>query len=62
MIDFNMVMGKKFEEFKSYIIREITESVKHVIQTEIHGIVKSYKDQLEKVTLPLRWFSNMYQT
>ena len=40
-----MVMGKKFEEFKSYIIREITESVKHVIQTEIHGIVKSYKDQ-----------------
>ena len=45
-----MVMGKKFEEFKSYIIREITESVKHVIQTEIHSIVKSYKDQLEKVT------------
>ena len=26
------------------------ESVKHIIQTEIQGILKAYKDQLEKVT------------
>ena len=43
-------MGKKFEEFKTYIISELTESVKHIIQTEIHGILKGYEDQLEKVT------------
>ena len=48
--DFNMIMDKKFEEFKTYIISELTESVKHIIQTEIHGILKGYKDQLEKVT------------
>ena len=33
--DFNMVMDKKFEEFKTYIISELTESVEHIIQTEI---------------------------
>ena len=48
--DFNMIMDKKFERFKTYIISELTESVKHIIQTEIHGILKGYKDQLEKVT------------
>ena len=42
--DFNMIMDKKFEEFKTYIISELTESVKHIIQTEIHGILKGYKD------------------
>ena len=48
--DFNMIMDKKFEEFIAYIISELTESLKHIIQTEIHGILKGYKDQLEKVT------------
>ena len=48
--DINVVMDKKFEEFKTYIISELTESVKHILQTEIHGILKGYKDQLEKVT------------
>ena len=43
-------MDKKFEEFKTYIISELTESVKPIIQTEIHGILKGYKDQFEKVT------------
>ena len=47
--DFNMIMDKKFEEFKTYIISELTESVKHIIQIEIHGILKVYKDQLENV-------------
>ena len=42
--DFNMVMDKKFEEFKTYIISELTENVKHIIQTEIQGILKGYKD------------------
>ena len=43
--DFNMIMNKKFKEFKTYIITELTESVKHNIQTEIHdhGILKGYK-------------------
>ena len=40
--DFNMIMDKKFEEFKTYIIRELTERVKHIIQTEIQGILKGY--------------------
>ena len=48
--DFNMVMDKKFEEFKTYIISELTESMKHIVQTEIQGILKGYKDQLERVT------------
>ena len=45
-------MIKKFKEFKTYIIIELTEIVKHNIQKEIHdhGILKGYKDQLEKVT------------
>ena len=47
---FNMIMDKIFEKFKSYIISELTKSIKHIIQTKIHGIQKGYKDQLEKVT------------
>ena len=43
-------MDKKFEEFKTYVISELTESAKHIIRFEIHGILKSYKDQLENVT------------
>ena len=35
MIDFNMIMDKKFEEFKLYISSELMENVKHIIQTEI---------------------------
>ena len=45
-----MVMDKKFEEFKTYIISELTESVRQIIQTEVHGILRGYKGQLEKVT------------
>ena len=45
-----MVMDKKLEEFKTYIISELTEIVKHIIQTEIQSIPKGYKNQLEKVT------------
>ena len=45
-----MVISKKFEEFKTYMISELTESVKPFLQTEIHGILKGYKDQLENVT------------
>ena len=48
--DFKMIMDKKFEEFKTYVISELTERAKHIIQTEIHGILKGYKDQLGKVT------------
>ena len=45
-----MVISKKFEEFETYMISELTESVKPFLQTEIHGILKGYKDQLENVT------------
>ena len=48
--DFNMVTDMELEEFKTHIIRELTESVKHIIQTEIYGILKGYMDQWEKVT------------
>ena len=44
MIGFDMIMDKKFEELKTDMIRELTESVKHIIQTEIHGILYGYKD------------------
>ena len=47
---FNMIIDKIFEKFKSYIISELTKSIKHIIQTKIHGILKGNKDQLEKVT------------
>ena len=47
---FNVVIDKKSEEFKTYIISALTESVKHIIQTETHGILKGYKDELEKAT------------
>ena len=49
-IDFYMVIDKKFEKFKTCLISELRESVKHIIQTEIHGILKGYKDQLGKIT------------
>ena len=41
---FNMIVDKKFQEFKTYIIGELTESAKHIIHTEIYGIVKGYRD------------------
>ena len=48
--DFNVVMEEKFEEFKSFIFSKLTERMKVIIQREIQGILKDYKDQLEKVT------------
>ena len=57
--DINMVMDKKFEEFKTYIISELTESVRQIIQTEVHGILRGYKGQLEKVTstAEMMWYT-----
>ena len=37
-------MGKKFEELKTSVICDLTESMKRIIQTEIQGIPKGYKD------------------
>ena len=54
--DFNMIIEKKFEEFRTYIISKLTESVKHIIQTDIQGILKGYKDQFEKVTCTVEMF------
>ena len=42
--DLNMFMGKKFEELKTSVICDLTESMKRIIQTEIQGIPKGYKD------------------
>ena len=39
--DFNMIMDKKFEKFKTYIASKPTESIKLIIQAKIHGILKA---------------------
>ena len=44
--DFKMILGKKFEELKTYIISELAESVKHIIETEIQDILKDYSDKV----------------
>ena len=44
--DFKMILGKKFEELKTYIISELAESVKHIIETEIQEILKDYSDKV----------------
>ena len=46
--DCNMIMDKILEEFKTYIITELTQNVKHIIPTEIQGILEGYKEQLKK--------------
>lgn len=53
---------KKFEEFKTSIISEIAESMKHIIHTEIQGIFRATRTSLRKVFLLLECFQNMYQT
>ena len=44
------------------MISELTESMKHIIQTEIQGILKGYKDQLEKIASPVEMLPQIYRT
>ena len=46
--DFNMIMDKKFEEFKTYITSEFTESAKHIIEIKIQSILRGYQGPFRK--------------
>ena len=48
--DFNMMMGKKLNEFKSSIISELIENMKVLIQPEFQNTIQKYKSQLEEVS------------
>ena len=41
------MMDKKLNEFKSFIISELTENMKVSIQSELH-FIQEYKNKLEK--------------
>ena len=48
--DFNTMMDKKLNEFKSSIISEIIENMKVLIQSEFQNTIQKYKNQLEEVS------------
>ena len=43
------MMNKKLNEFKSFIISELTENMKVLIQSELH-FIQEYKNHFEKFT------------
>ena len=47
--DFNTVMDKKLNEFKSSIISELIENMKVLIHSEFQNIMQEYKNQLEEI-------------
>ena len=48
--DFNTMMDKKLNEFKSSIISELIKNMKVLIQSEFQNIIQRYKNQLEEVS------------
>ena len=48
--DFNTMMDKKLNEFKSSIISELIENMKVLIQSEFQNTIQKYKNQLEEVS------------
>ena len=56
--DFNMMMGKKLNEFKSTIISELIENMEVLIQSEFQNTIQKYKNQLEEVCLTLAMFQH----
>ena len=48
--DFNTMMDKKLNEFKSSIISELIENMKVLIQPEFQNTIQKYKSQLEEVS------------
>ena len=54
--DFNMMMGKKLNEFKSSIISELIENMEFLIQSEFRNTTQKYKNQLGEVSSTLAMF------
>ena len=48
--DFNTMMDKKLNEFKSSIINEFIENVKVLIQSEFQNTIQKYKSQLNEAS------------
>ena len=48
--DFNTVIDKKLNEFKSSIISELIKNMKVLIQSEFQNTTQKYKNQLEEVS------------
>ena len=47
--DFNTMMDKKLNEFKSFIIIEVIENIKVLMQSEFQNTIQKYQNQLEQV-------------
>ena len=47
--DFNTMMDKKLNEFKSSIIIEVIENIKVLMQSEFQNTIQKYQNQLEQV-------------
>ena len=54
--DFNTMMGKKLNEFKSSIISELIENMEFLIQSEFRNTTQKYKNQLGEVSSTLAMF------
>ena len=48
--DFNTMMDKKLNEFKSSIMSELIKNMKVLIQSEFQNVIQEYKNQLEEVS------------
>ena len=48
--DFNTMMDKKLNEFKSSIISELIKNMKVLIQSEFQNTIQKYQNQLEQVS------------
>ena len=48
--DFNTMMDKKLNEFKSSIINEFIENMKVLIQSEFQNTIQKYKSQLNEAS------------
>ena len=48
--DFNTMIDKKLNEFKSSIISELIKNMKVLIQSEFQNTTQKYKNQLEEMS------------
>ena len=48
--DFNTMMDKELNEFKSSIISELIKNMKVLIQSEFQNTIQKYQNQLEQVS------------
>ena len=48
--DFDMMLDKKINEFKSSIISELIENMKVLIESEFQSTIQKYKNQSEEVS------------